>query len=448
MDVNQDTIAAVSTPPGRGGIGIVRVSGPNSPAIAAALLGEMPRAHRAVLRDFRDVDGSLIDRGLALFFPAPHSFTGEDVLELHGHGSPVVLDMLLLRIFKLGARPARPGEFSERAFLNDKLDLAQAEAVADLIDSGTREAARAALRSLEGEFSHAIDDLVEALTELRVHVEAAIDFPDEEVDLLSDGAIGTRLEDAAEQLRNVEAGAAQGRLLRDGITVVIAGRPNAGKSSLLNRLAQADVAIVTDQPGTTRDVLASTIQLDGLPLTIYDTAGLRPGGDAIEREGMRRARARLESADLVLLVIDDLFGVDADDTSIADALPAGVPVCRVYNKIDLTGRPPGRCDEDAHRCVAISAATGAGFDALATLIKAVAGYQGGGHNFLARRRHLDALARADEHLARARQHYEARSGELIAEELRLAQQALGEITGAVTSEDLLGRIFSSFCIGK
>lgn len=448
MDVNQDTIAAVSTPPGRGGIGIVRVSGPNAPAIAVALLGEMPRAHRAMLRDFQDVDGTPIDRGLALYLPAPHSFTGEDVLELHGHGSPVVLDMLLLRVFKLGARPARPGEFSERAFLNDKLDLAQAEAVADLIDSGTREAARAALRSLDGEFSHAIHELVAALTELRVHVEAAIDFPDEEIDFLGDGVVGTRLESLAERLREVETAAAQGRLLRDGVTVVIAGRPNAGKSSLLNHLAQADVAIVTDQPGTTRDVLASTIQLDGLPLTVCDTAGLRPGGDAIEREGMRRARARLESADMVLLVVDDLFGFGSEDAAIAAALPAGVPVCRVYNKIDLTGRPAGRCDEEAHRCVAISAVTGAGFDALAILIKAVAGYQGGGQNFLARRRHLDALRRADEHLARAKNHYEVRSGELIAEELRLAQQALSEITGAVTSEDLLGKIFSSFCIGK
>lgn len=446
--MNADTIAAVSTPPGRGGVGIIRISGPAAPAIAASLFGDLPRANRAVLRTFRDAGGAIIDRGLALYFPAPASFTGEDVLELHGHGSPVVLDMLLLRVFKLGARPARPGEFSERAFLNDKLDLAQAEAIADLIDSGTQQAARAALRSLEGEFSHAIDELVAALTELRVHVEAAIDFPDEEVDFLSDGAIGDRLGSLADRLAGIEAGAAQGRLLRDGITAVIAGRPNAGKSSLLNQLAQADVAIVTDQPGTTRDVLQSTVQLDGLPLTIVDTAGLRPGGDAIEREGMRRARARLEAADVVLLVVDDQVGFGAEDAVIVEALPAGLPVCRIYNKIDLTARPGGRCDEAGHRCVAISAATGEGLDDLIGLVKAIAGYQGGGDNFMARRRHLDALARASEHLSAARRHYDARSGELIAEELRLAQQALGEITGTVTSEDLLGQIFSSFCIGK
>ncbi|HET6655320.1 MAG TPA: tRNA uridine-5-carboxymethylaminomethyl(34) synthesis GTPase MnmE [Gammaproteobacteria bacterium] len=446
--MNDDTIAAVSTPPGRGGVGIIRISGPAAPAIAAGLFGELPRANRAVLRTFRDAGGRMIDQGLALYFPAPASFTGEDVLELHGHGSPVVLDMLLLRVFKLGARPARPGEFSERAFLNDKLDLAQAEAIADLIDSGTRQAARAALRSLEGEFSQAIDALVAALTELRVHVEAAIDFPDEEVDFLSDGAIGEQLAGLTDTLAGIEAGATQGRLLRDGITSVIAGRPNAGKSSLLNRLAQADVAIVTPEPGTTRDVLQSTIQLDGLPLTIVDTAGLRPGGGAIEREGMRRARARLDTADVVLLVVDDEVGYGADDAAIIDALPAELPVCRIYNKIDLSGRTAGRCDEAEHRCVALSAETGEGLDELIGLIKAIVGYQGGGDNFMARRRHLDALARAGEHLSTARRHYDDRSGELIAEELRLAQQALGEITGTVTSEDLLAQIFSSFCIGK
>jgi tRNA modification GTPase len=439
-----DTIAAVSTPPGRGGIGVVRVSGPAVPAIAVALFGELPRARRPVLRAFRGADGSVIDEGLALHFPAPASFTGEDVLELHGHGSPVALDMLLMRVFKLGARPARPGEFSERAFLNDKLDLAQAEAIADLIDSGTRQAARAALRSLDGDFSHAVDDLVEALTALRTQVEAAIDFPDEEAEALSAGGELGRLVD---KLASLEAGAQQGRLLRDGISIVIAGRPNAGKSSLLNRLAQADVAIVTDQPGTTRDVLESTIQLDGLPLTLLDTAGLRPGGNAIEREGMRRARARLERADLVLLMIDDQLGFSAEDTAIIETLPVELPVCRVYNKIDLSGRTAGRCDEAGRYCVALSAATGAGLYELVGLVKAAVGYQGGGDNFMARRRHLDALSRAGEHLARARRH-DARSGELIAEELRLAQHALGEITGTVTSEDLLGRIFSSFCIGK
>jgi tRNA modification GTPase len=445
---NADTIAAVSTPPGRGGIGIVRLSGPGVPAIAAELLGELPRAHRTALRSFADADGVIIDAGLALYFPAPASFTGEDVLELQGHGSPVALDMLLLRCFKLGARPARPGEFSERAFLNGKLDLAQAESIADLIDSGTQQAARAALRSLEGEFSTAVNELVADLTELRAHVEAAIDFPEEEADFLNDTAIGARLESLIEKRLTTDARAEQGRLLRDGARVVIAGRPNAGKSTLLNRLAQADVAIVTEEPGTTRDVLESAIQLDGLPVTLCDTAGLRPGGGAIEREGMRRARERLGGADLALLVIDDQAGFDAEDDAIVDALPAELPVCRIYNKIDLTGRAAGRCDAGADHAVALSAEAGDGIDALIGHIKAAVGYQGGGDNFMARRRHLEALDSAGRHLAAARRHYENRAGELIAEELRLAQHALGKITGTVTSEDLLGQIFSSFCIGK
>lgn len=426
----------------------MRVSGAHAGPIATAVIGFIPEPNRATLRPFCAADGALIDQGLALYFPGPASFTGEDVLELHGHGSPVALDTLLERLYELGARAAQPGEFSERAFINDKLDLTQAEAIADLIDSGTREAARAALRSLDGDFSRTINSLVTALTELRIYVEAAIDFPEEDVDWLSEGSIGERLGALTATLVQVQAAAEQGRLLRDGVTVVIAGRPNAGKSSLLNRLAQADIAIVTAQPGTTRDVLTSRIQLNGLPVTIVDTAGLRPGGDAIEQEGMRRARQRLESADLALLVIDDQLGFDAQDDTIGDSLPDGLTVCRVYNKIDLTGRPAGLCNDHGCPGVALSAASGEGLEALSAMISSTVGFHGGGDNIMARRRHLGSLAQAARHLALARRQFDLRSGELIAEELRLAQQALGEITGIVTNEELLGRIFSSFCIGK
>lgn len=442
--MDSDTIVAIATPPGRGGIGIVRISGPATRQIAAALLGVVPPERAATLRAFRDGDGGAIDRGVALFFPGPHSFTGEDVLELQGHGGPVVLDLIVERVLGLGARLARPGEFSERAFLNGRLDLAQAEAIADLIDSATRASARAAMRSLSGEFSAAVEAVVEDLTTLRVYVEADIDFPDEEVDVLADGGVAIRLEAIADSIASLIAGARRGRLLRDGLTVVIAGRPNAGKSSLLNRFAGYEAAIVTEVPGTTRDLLNERIDLDGLPLTVCDTAGLRPGGDLVEQEGMRRARARLAEADLVLLIVDDQVGFCDEDAAIIAELPNSMPACRIYNKVDLTGRTPGLDDS----AIALSAATGAGFDALVTFIKASAGFDGGGENFLARRRHLDALARAAERIEAARRHCAVRRGELIAEELRLAQQDLGAITGTVTSDELLGRIFSNFCIGK
>jgi tRNA modification GTPase len=452
-----DTIAAIATPPGRGGVGIVRVSGPAVPAIAVALLGDLPAPRRAVHRRFVAADGETLDDGLALHFPAPASYTGEHVLELHGHGGPVVMDLLLARVLELGARPARSGEFTERAFLNERLDLAQAEAVADLIDAGSTAAARAAARSLTGEFSKRVLDLQAALTELRTYVEAAIDFPDEELELLSEAAIGGRVAALLEQCEVLERGAHQGRLLHEGYVLVIAGRPNAGKSSLLNALAGHDAAIVTPIPGTTRDVLRERIQIDGLPITVLDTAGLREVADVVEAEGIRRAREQMTRADRILYVVDSTDAVAVqgirDDL---DALPRDVPVSIVMNKADLRG--------DARRDVPavegsratspsvlhVSALTGEGMDALREHLKAAAAYAPAeAGSFSARRRHLDALARMHAHVQTAREHLRAGVGaELVAEELRLGQVALGEILGQFTTEDLLGRIFSSFCIGK
>ena len=444
-----DTIAAVATPPGRGGVGIVRISGPDVPALAQALLGKLPPPRHARLQVFRDAGRRAIDEGLALYFPAPHSFTGEPVLELHGHGGPVVMGLLLARVLELGARAARPGEFSERAFLNDKLDLAQAEALADLIDSGTAEAARAALRSLAGEFSDRIRGLVEALIELRMYVEAAIDFPEEEIDFLGDGEVQRRLARLEDAFDAVAAKARQGRLLREGMTLVIAGRPNAGKSSLLNVLAGHDAAIVTAIPGTTRDVLREHIQIDGMPLHVIDTAGLHDSADLIEQEGIRRAWREIENADRVLLVIDDEVGLAAADQAILAQLPAALPHTLVYNKIDLTHRAPER-EEHPQAEIALSAHSGAGLDLLREHLKTCMGYTGETQDgFIARRRHLDALARARAHLDTGKTVLlRDQAGELLAEELRRAQQALGEITGEVSSDELLGRIFSSFCIGK
>ncbi|HEY5791365.1 MAG TPA: tRNA uridine-5-carboxymethylaminomethyl(34) synthesis GTPase MnmE [Gammaproteobacteria bacterium] len=443
------TIAAVATPPGRGGVGIVRVSGPGVAAVAQGLLGRLPAPRVAALHRFRDADGAAIDLGLALYFPAPHSFTGEEVLELHGHGGPVLLDRLLARAVELGARPARPGEFSERAFLNGKLDLAQAEAVADLIDSGSAAAARSALRTLEGALSRRVDDLVERLTALRTQVEAAIDFADEELDFLSDGQVATGLQGCAEALAAVLREAGQGRLLRDGLTAVLAGPPNAGKSSLLNHFAGRESAIVTALPGTTRDVLREFIQLDGLPLHLLDTAGLRDAADAVEAEGVRRARAAIEGADRVLLVLDDADPGAASPAALLAGLPAALPVTVVRNKVDLSGRPPGLGDGPLGPEVAISVRTGAGLGALRDHLREVSGYSGAeSGQFMARQRHLDALQRAATALEGAAARLGEGAGELVAEELRQAQQALGEITGAVSSDDLLGRIFASFCIGK
>jgi tRNA modification GTPase len=445
-----DTIAAIATPPGQGGVGIVRLSGPDTPAIARQLLRHLPAARHAEIHPFIDADGSLIDTGLVLYFEAPASFTGEHVLELQGHGGPVVMDCLMHRVLSLGARPARPGEFSERAFLNNKLDLAQAEAIADLVESATTAAARAAVRSLQGEFSSRVYALVELLTRLRMFVEAAIDFPEEEIDFLSEATVTQMLSEIHSAFDDLRARARQGQLLRDGMTLVIAGRPNAGKSSLLNALSGRDAAIVTEIPGTTRDVLREHIQIDGLPLHIIDTAGLHDSDDPVEQAGMQRTRLALEQADRVLLVVDDQTGFAAADTAILDELPTGVPHTRVFNKIDLSGRAAGLTETDGVLSIALSIHSGAGMDVLRQHLKQSVGYsdhtEGG---FTARRRHVDALRRAYSHVETGQQQLEQqRAGELLAEELRQAQQVLGEITGDVSSDDLLGRIFSSFCIGK
>jgi tRNA modification GTPase len=424
----------------------VRISGPAVPPIAQALLGALPAPREARYCAFRDEQGLAIDRGLALYFPAPHSFTGEEILELQGHGGPVVMDLLLRRVLALGARPARPGEFSERAFLNDKLDLVQAEAVADLIDSHTERAARSAMRALQGDFSRRIHSLVEGLMELRSFVEAALDFPEEEIDFLADEALSQRLDGLCEHLQLILDTARQGSLLREGMRLVITGRPNVGKSTLLNRLAGHEAAIVSATPGTTRDVIHREIQLDGMPLRVIDTAGLRESEDPVEREGVRRAWREIEAADLVLLLADASLGLGEPERTLLSGLPQGVAVLKVWNKIDLGGQAPG----EREGMLYISATNGAGLEALRRHLKSRMGYQDGSEGvYMARRRHLETLGRAREALGRARiQLREQRAAELLAEELRLAQHALGEITGAFTTEDLLGRIFSSFCIGK
>jgi tRNA modification GTPase len=413
------------------------------------MLGKLPKPRHASFANFLDAAGRSIDQGLAIFFPAPHSFTGEDVLELHGHGGPVVLDMLLNRVLELGARLARPGEFSERAFLNGKLDLAQAEAVADLIEAGSEAAARSALRSLEGEFSQRVHALVEGLTRLRLYVEAAIDFPEEEIDFLADERVTQELDVLAQDVEKLLASTQQGVLLHDGMTVVLAGPPNAGKSSLLNALAARDTAIVSAIPGTTRDVLRERIHIDGMPLHIVDTAGLRESRDEIESEGIRRAREQMARADRVLLVLDD----SSHDSLLAKVLqhvPAKLPRSVIRNKIDLTGRAAGATKKADEIEIAVSAKNGDGLDELRQHLKECMGFQPVGEGaFMARRRHLDAIRRAQACLVQGKARLlESRAGELLAEELRLAQQALSEITGEFTPEDLLGRIFSSFCIGK
>ncbi len=444
-----DTIAAIATPPGRGGVGIVRISGARVPKLAKALLGSLPPPRQAELRRFTDVHGETIDTGLCLYFPAPHSFTGEAVLELHGHGGPVVLDLLLARVLELGARQALPGEFSARAFHNDKLDLVQAEAIADLIDSSSASAARAAVRSLQGEFSRRVHALTQALVELRSFVEAAIDFPEEDIDFLSDGHVRQRLQQLAQDLDALLAGAQQGCLLREGMTVVLAGQPNVGKSSLLNALAQRDAAIVTEVAGTTRDVLREHIQIDGLPLHIIDTAGLRDSPDPVEREGVRRAWQQIEQADRILLLIDARTGLGEADQQLLARFPKTLPRTDIYNKIDLSGTPPGTTEIRGITRVALSAVTGAGMGALRDHLKAAMGYQeGSAGGFSARRRHHEALRQAAAGVQRAFECLASNSAELLAEELRQMQLQLAQITGEFSNEDLLGEIFSSFCIGK
>jgi tRNA modification GTPase len=449
-----DTICAIATPPGIGGVGIIRVSGPAVPGIATAVCGRLPANRLATHGGFRDADGSNIDHGIAVYFRAPRSFTGEEVLELQGHGGPVVLQLLLRRVMSLGARAARAGEFSERAFLNDKLDLAQAEAIADLISSATEAAARAAHRSLSGVFSRRIEELQERLTSLRVHVEAAIDFPTEEIDFLADSAVLERLHETQHGLRDLLAAARQGQLLRDGIVLAIIGRPNAGKSSLLNALSGQDSAIVTSIAGTTRDVLREWIDLDGIPVHVADTAGIRDTADVIEAEGVRRARQALLAADIVLLIVDVTADKD-EQLELLKELPDLQRCILVYNKMDLLGHPSCAWPDPAQGQrypdgVALSAHTGEGLATLRARIRQTLGAteqaEGG---FSARQRHTDALKRAEYHLQEGELRLmQDRAVELLAEELRLAQRALGEITGEVLPDELLGAIFSSFCIGK
>jgi tRNA modification GTPase len=444
-----DTIVAIATPAGRGAVGVIRISGADAPRVAVALLGALPNPRVAQLCRFRDADGTALDEGLALYFPAPASFTGEHVLELQGHGGAFIVDSVLHRVLGLGVRMARPGEFSERAFLNGKMDLAQAEAVADLIDAGTTAAARAAVRSMQGEFSARIRDLQWQLTELRVHVEAAIDFPDEEIDFLPDPALQDRLSRVFAAFDSITAAARQGALLREGLNVVIAGAPNVGKSTLLNRLVGDDVAIVTNLPGTTRDVLRQQVHFDGLPVNLIDTAGLRMAADVVEEEGIRRARFEMQRADRVLYVLDATLGQPSPAADLAH-LPPAVPVVFVMNKIDLLGSPPRLESNAGFTRVYLSAQTGAGIELLQDHVKASAGYRDADSGALsARRRHLDALRRARELVESAAGALrQARAIELFAEDLRLAQRNLSEITGDFTSEDLLGEIFGSFCIGK
>ncbi|MFC5694557.1 tRNA uridine-5-carboxymethylaminomethyl(34) synthesis GTPase MnmE [Pseudomonas sp. GCM10022186] len=451
----RDTIAAVATAQGRGGVGIVRVSGPLAARIAQAIGGRAPKPRFAHYGPFLDGSGQTLDEGIALYFPGPNSFTGEDVFELQGHGGPVVLDLLLRRCMELGARQARPGEFSERAFLNDKLDLAQAEAIADLIEASSEQAARNALRSLQGEFSRRVHALTEKLIELRIYVEAAIDFPEEEIDFLADGHVLGLLDRVRENLSTVMREAGQGALLRDGMTVVIAGRPNAGKSSLLNALAGREAAIVTDIAGTTRDVLREHIHIDGMPLHVVDTAGLRDTEDHVEKIGVERALKAIGEADRVLLVVDATAPEAADPFALwpefLDQKPDPARVTLIRNKADLSGESVGlEVSDDGHVTLSLSARSGDGLELLREHLKACMGYQQTAESsFSARRRHLEALRQAGTFLDHGRSQLTlAGAGELLAEDLRQAQQALGEITGAFSSDDLLGRIFSSFCIGK
>ena len=447
--MNNDTIAAIATPTGQGGVGIIRVSGAKAPAIAEKISGLCPAPRYAHYGAFSDENKNIIDSGLTLYFKKPFSFTGEDVIEFHAHGGPVVLDILLKEILQHGVRPARAGEFSERAFLNDKIDLTQAEAIADLIAADSEQAARAAMRSMQGEFSAVIHQLVEELISLRIYVESALDFPEEEIDFLADEAIAEQLEQVKQKLKEVKKSATQGRLLKEGMTVVIAGKPNAGKSSLLNQLAGQESAIVTDIPGTTRDILREHIQIDGLPLHIIDTAGLRDSEDVVEQEGVKRAKKMIENADRVLFVVD----MNDEDRTELDRLPDNVGLTTVFNKIDTQNHAAELIEhpESERRTeIYLSAKTGDGIDDLKQHLKNCMGYkQNNEGQYIARRRHLEAIDSAEEHLQHADVNlHKLKAGELLAEELRMAQEDLSSITGEFSNDDLLGRIFSDFCIGK
>lgn len=440
-----ETIVATATPPGRGGIAIVRISGKKTKTIAKKILGKLPHPRHAHYHEFKDKNNQIIDEGIALFFPNPNSFTGEDVLELQGHGGPAVVNLLIKEVISLGARLARPGEFSERAFLNNKMDLAQAEAVADLIHATSDEAARASIRSLQGEFSRHIQTLLDSLIHLRVFVEAAIDFAEEEINFLADKQLENHLDLVIKRVNQVITSAQQGSLLRDGIQVVIAGEPNVGKSSLLNALSGNDIAIVTDIPGTTRDILREHIHLDGLPIHVMDTAGLRISDDRVEQEGIRRAHEEIKQADLILKVIDA-----NDEREIGTTFNTSAPILIIRNKIDLKDERPHIKEQNGETIISLSAKSGNGMELLKQQIKKTVGFQANSEGiFSARRRHLDALQRAKRFLEQGQQQLtEFRAGELLAEDLRQAQLALSEITGVFTSDDLLGKIFSSFCIGK
>ena len=448
--INPETIAAIATAPGRGGVGVIRISGSNLLPFAFALTGKQPKPRYATLANFSAADGCTIDTGLLLYFPGPHSFTGEDVLELQGHGGTMVLQMLLSRCLDLGARLAQPGEFSQRAFLNGKMDLAQAEAVADLIEASTSAAARSAIRSLQGDFSRLIDGLQHELIQLRMLVEATLDFPEEEIDFLKASDAFGRLDRLQNQLAEILRKASQGKLLQSGLNVVLAGQPNVGKSSLLNRLSGDDLAIVTPIAGTTRDALKSTIQIQGIPLHIIDTAGLRDTVDTVEKIGIERSWREIGKADLVLLLIDAQHGVSAEDEAILEQIPAAVPRITVWNKIDLSGHGMNADPKTAEVRVCVSAKTGQGMDDLEKVLLEKAGWQETEDVFIARERHLRALNLSKNHLETAQAHvnHPAPALELFAEELRLCQHALGEITGEFTPDDLLGVIFSQFCIGK
>lgn len=442
-----DTIAAIATAPGFGGIGIVRVSGPASPEIARQVLGQCPPAREAVFKPFLDHDKQLIDRGIAIYYAAPHSYTGEDVLELQAHGGPAILQLLLERCLALGARQAEPGEFTRRAYLNDKLDLAQAEAVADVINAATAEAARSAVRSLSGEFSELIQGLLDGLIHLRLYIEACLDFPEEEIDFISRGNIAEKLERIRQQLQTILQQARQGNLLREGIQVVLVGQPNVGKSSLMNRLVGEEVAIVTPVAGTTRDTIKNTIQIKGIPIHVVDTAGLRDTSDEVEQHGIARTWRALEKADAALILIDAAQGITPAEKTVLDRLSSVLPKIWVHNKIDLQGEEPQTRLQGAVTHIYLSAKTGAGVDLLQEALLKIAGWQpAGGGIFMARTRHLQALQQVGLHLQQALERLD--QPELAAEELRLAQESLGTITGKFSPDDLLGEIFSRFCIGK
>lgn len=441
-----DNIAAVATAPGKGGIGVVRISGRDLVNIAASIIGKLPAPRRIVYTSFKDEEGAIIDQGLALFFPAPHSYTGEDVLELQGHGGPAVLQLILQRCLELGVRLALPGEFTQRAFLNDKLDLAQAESVADLIDATTSQAARSAMRSLLGDFSRVIHQLVAELIELRMLVEAMLDFPEEELDLPDLSRRDHKLASIQSELNKTLALAQQGSLLREGAHVALIGRPNVGKSSLLNCLSGEDVALVSEVPGTTRDVIRQSIQISGVPLHIIDTAGLREAQDTVELMGIARTRNTIQKADVILLMLDAKQSMSVDDQKIVDELPPSTPRLYIYNKVDLTKDIARIEQRDGKEFIYLSAKTGAGINLLRNKLLALIGWHQEAGVFMARERHVRALLLAQQHLATAS--LEGGRAELFAEELRLAQEALNNITGEFGSDDLLGEIFSRFCIGK